>query len=599
MNPATAFATAFVDELARCGLREAVIAPGSRNAPLAMALWRQATGPALRLHVRIDERSAAFLALGLAKVSRRPVAVVCTSGTAAAHFHAAVIEADEACVPLLVLTADRPPELRGTGANQTVDQLKLYGNAVRWFCEVGVPEAREGMNAYWRSLACRAWASAAGGAGAAPGPVHLNLPLREPLVPDAADGAGEDPGEARPAATAPGGAAGWPEPLAGRPGGAPWTAIGTAPAGSTLELPWTERGVVVCGDGCTDPAALLRLAEEAGWPVLAEPSSGARAGPGALAAYPFLLDSAEFVAAHRPDVIVSAGRPGLSRGQLAYLKTAAPSGAPPRHVVVAQGPGRWADPARTATDVAPAVRLAGRGPAGTGWLASWRTADAAARAAASAILDADDAPSEPRLARDLAAAVPDGALLWAASSLPIRDLDQQMAPRPGVTVLANRGVSGIDGLVSSACGAALAHQRAGGGPAVALLGDLAFLHDLPGLFAGPEEPRPDLVLVVVNNDGGGIFSLLEQAAFPASFERVFGTPHGGALAQAAAAAGIPAVTLERASGLAGALWGDRTPAGHGLPGAAIRIVEVRTSRTAGTALRHRLRAACTAAAGAR
>ncbi|HEV8280034.1 MAG TPA: 2-succinyl-5-enolpyruvyl-6-hydroxy-3-cyclohexene-1-carboxylic-acid synthase [Streptosporangiaceae bacterium] len=599
MNPATAFATALVDELARCGLTEAVVAPGSRNAPLAMALWRQATGPAVRLHVRIDERSAAFLALGLAKVSRRPVAVVCTSGTAAAHFHAAVIEADEACVPLLVLTADRPPELRGTGANQTVDQVKLYGNAVRWFCEVGVPEAREGMNAYWRSLACRAWASAAGGAGGAPGPVHLNLPLREPLVPDAADGAGEDPGEARPAATGPGGAAGWPEPLAGRPGGAPWTAIGAAPAGSALELPWTERGVVVCGDGCTDPAALLRLAEEAGWPVLAEPSSGARAGPGALAAYPFLLDSAEFVAAHRPDVIVSAGRPGLSRGQLAYLKTAAPSGAPPRHVVVAQGPGRWADPARTATDVAPALRLAGRGPAGTGWLTSWRTADAAARAAASAILDAGDALSEPRLARDLAAGVPDGALLWAASSLPIRDLDQQMAPRPGVTVLANRGVSGIDGLVSSAYGAALAHQRVGGGPAVALLGDLAFLHDLPGLFTGPEEPRPDLVLVVVNNDGGGIFSLLEQAAFPASFERVFGTPHGGALARAAAAAGIPAVTLERASGLAGALWGDRTPGGHGLPGAGIRIVEVPTSRTAGTALRHRLRAACTAAAGTR
>jgi thiamine pyrophosphate-dependent acetolactate synthase large subunit-like protein len=175
-----------------------------------MALWRQSTGPAVRLHVRIDERSAAFLALGLAKVSRRPVAVVCTSGTAAAHFHAAVVEADEACVPLLVITADRPPELRGTGANQTVDQLKLYGSAVRWFCEVGVPEAREGMNAYWRSLACRAWASAAGGAGAAPGPVHLNLPLREPLVPDAADGAGEDPGEARSAA------AGRAAPLAGR-----------------------------------------------------------------------------------------------------------------------------------------------------------------------------------------------------------------------------------------------------------------------------------------------------------------------------------------------------------------------------------------------
>jgi 2-succinyl-5-enolpyruvyl-6-hydroxy-3-cyclohexene-1-carboxylate synthase len=352
--------------------------------------------------------------------------------------------------------------------------------------------------------------------------------------------------------------------------------------------------VVVCGDGCADPAALLRLASEAGWPVLAEPSSGARAGPGALAAYPYLLDSAEFVAGHRPDVIVSAGRPGLSRSQLAYLKAAAPSGAAPRHVVVAQGRGRWADPARTATDVAAAVRLVGApGESATrGWLASWLAADAAARAAGAAILDADDALSEPRLARDLAAALPDGGLLWAASSLPIRDLDQQMAPRAGVTVLASRGASGIDGLVSAACGAALAHQRAGGGPAAALLGDLAFLHDAPGLFTGPEEPRPDLLLVVVNNDGGGIFSLLEQAAFPGPFERVFGTPHGGALGQAAAAAGIPAVTVERAPGLADAL------AGKGLPDTGIRMVEVRASRADGAALRHRLRQACTAAAAA-
>ncbi|MBO0772560.1 MAG: 2-succinyl-5-enolpyruvyl-6-hydroxy-3-cyclohexene-1-carboxylic-acid synthase, partial [Actinobacteria bacterium] len=184
MNPATAFARTLVDELIRCGLAEAVIAPGSRSAPLALALWERASqGPArLRLHVRIDERSAAFLALGLAKASGRPAAVVCTSGTAAAHFHAAVIEADEAAVPLLVLTADRPPELRGTGANQTIDQLKLYGSAARWFCEAGVPEARPGMNGYWRSLACRAWAEAAGTAGGLPGPVHLNLPLREPLV---------------------------------------------------------------------------------------------------------------------------------------------------------------------------------------------------------------------------------------------------------------------------------------------------------------------------------------------------------------------------------------------------------------------------------
>jgi len=631
VNPSTAFATVLVDELARCGLAEAVVAPGSRNAPLAIALWEHAERSAgrLRLHVRIDERSAAFLALGLAKVSRRPVAVVCTSGTAAAHFHAAVIEADEAAVPLLVLTADRPPELRGTGANQTIDQLKLYGDAVRWFCEVGVPEARPGMNAYWRSLACRAWASASGAAGTAPGPVHLNLPLREPLVPDIAPGSAHTnlplreppvpdiapgsahtnlplseppdsdtegaggPGVGEPGAAPAGEAGGWPEPLAGRPGGEPWTVIGGTTVPPVLELPWTERGVVICGDGSADPAALLRLAGEAGWPVLAEPSSGARAGPGALAAYPYLLDSPEFVAAHAPDLIVSSGRPGLSRGQLAYLKTASPSGAAPRHVVVAQAPGRWADPARTATEVAAAVRLAGPVPSGgTGWLASWLAADEAAATAAAGILGADDTLSEPRLARDLAAALPDGALLWAASSLPIRDLDQQMAPRAGVTVLANRGASGIDGLISSACGAALAHQRAGGGPAVALLGDLAFLHDAPGLFAGPDEPRPDLVLVVVNNDGGGIFSLLEQAAFPGPFERVFGTPHRGAPAQVAAAAGLSATILDRASGLAGALRGDGQR-----PGAGIRVVEVRTSRAAGTALRGRLRAACTAAAG--
>ena len=576
MNPATAFAATLVDELARCGLAEAVLAPGSRSAPLAMALWERSGGGGLRLHVRIDERSASFLALGLAKASGRPVALVCTSGTAAAHFHAAVIEASEAGVPLLVLTADRPPELRGTGANQTIDQLKLYGDAVRWFCEAGVPEARQGMNAYWRSLACRAWAVAAGADGGFPGPVHLNLPLREPLVPDAPDPGGD--------------ARNWPESLAGRPAGEPWVRLSGNPAATgTLELPWTERGVIVAGDGCADPAALLDLAEAAGWPVLAEPSSGARAGQLSLTAYPYLLESAEFVAGHRPDVIVSAGRPGLSRPQLSFLRQAVDSAAPIRHVVIAQGQGHWADPARSATDVAPAVRLAGGSadPAESKWLASWRAADVAAQDAAAAILDRGDTLSEPRLARDLAAALPDGALLWAASSLPVRDLDQQMAPRAGLTVLASRGTSGIDGVISTAMGAALAHQRRGGGPAAALIGDLAFLHDAPGLFLGPGEPRPDLVLVAVNNDGGGIFSLLEQAEFGGPFERVFGTPHGAALTGLAAAAGLPAVTLDRAADLGAALRGK-----------GVRVVEVRTSRADGAALRRELQDACSAAAAA-
>jgi 2-succinyl-5-enolpyruvyl-6-hydroxy-3-cyclohexene-1-carboxylate synthase len=585
VNPATALASVLTDELSRCGLREVVLAPGSRSAPLALAFYEASRSAAeLRLHVRVDERSAAFLALGLAKASGRPAAVLCTSGTAAAHFHAAVIEADEAGVPLIVLTADRPPELRGTGANQSIDQVKLYGEAVRWFGETGVPEARPGMAGYWRSLACRAWALASGAAGGVPGPVHLNVALREPLVPGAADLAAGGGGE-------------WPEPLDGRPDGAPWTRFGGPPGQpGVLELPWTERGAVVCGDGSYDPAPLVELAEAAGWPLLAEPSSNARRGSAALAAYPYLLDSPEFLASRRPDVIISAGRPGLSRGQLAFLRgTAAGWPEPPaRHVVIAQGPGRWSDPARSGTDVAGAVRLLGALPrggagSGSGWLASWRAADVAARDAAALLLagggGADGALTEPRLARDVAAGLPDGALLWAASSLPVRDLDRQMAVRGGLRVLASRGASGIDGLISAAMGAALAHQAAGGGPAVALLGDLALLHDAPGLVLGPDEARPDLCLLVVNNDGGGIFSTLEQAALPGPFERVFGTPHGSDLEHLAGAFGLPYTRITTAAELPAVL------AGRGL-----RLAEVRTDRAAGAALRAALGQACTAAA---
>jgi 2-succinyl-5-enolpyruvyl-6-hydroxy-3-cyclohexene-1-carboxylate synthase len=279
--------------------------------------------------------------------------------------------------------------------------------------------------------------------------------------------------------------------------------------------------------------------------------------------------------------VVSAGRPGLSRPQSALLRGVAATGG--RHVVVAAAPGHWDDPARTATDVAAGIQLAGA-PAdpGTAWRQTWRDADRSARAAADRALDADPALTEPRLARDLTAALPDGALLWAASSMPIRDLDQHMTPRAGIRVLASRGASGIDGTTSAAIGAALAHQAAGGGPGYALIGDLALLHDSPGLFLGPAEPRPDLALIVVNNDGGGIFSTLEPAAYPDSFERVFGTPHGAGVAQLAAAAGLPYQRLTQAGELPGAL------AGTGL-----RVIEVRTSREAGAALRARLHQAAT------
>jgi 2-succinyl-5-enolpyruvyl-6-hydroxy-3-cyclohexene-1-carboxylate synthase len=569
VNPSTAFGAVFADELARCGLREAVVAPGSRSTPMVMALHELARAGRVRLHVRVDERSASFTALGLAKASRRPVAVLCTSGTAAANFHPAVIEADESGVPLLVLTADRPPELRGTGASQTIDQVKLYGAAVRWYAEPGVPESRAGMAGYWRSLACRAWAHAAGGAGTFPGPVHVNLPFRDPLVPD-------ESGD-------------WPEPLDGRPDGGPWTRIaGAAMAAEPLELPWTERGLVVCGDGDYDAPALVGLAARAGWPVLAEPSSGARRGRGALAGYQYLLASDAFMAAHRPDVIVSAGRPGLSRPQSALLGLAR-SGQPVRHVVIAQGPGRWADPQRAATDVAPGIRLTGAPGAGAGrWLREWRRADAAAVRAADAVLDREESLTEPAIARELLASLPDEALLWCGNSLSVRDIDLVMPPREDVRVLASRGASGIDGTTSTAAGAALAHAAARpGAQAFALTGDLAFLHDAAGLAIGPGEPRPDLCLVVVNNDGGGIFAAMEPAAFPEVFERMFGTPHGASLEHLAAAFGVPYTLVARPGELAKAVSGT-----------GLRVVEARTDRAANADLRARMHAAAARGAAA-
>ncbi|MFC4564244.1 2-succinyl-5-enolpyruvyl-6-hydroxy-3-cyclohexene-1-carboxylic-acid synthase [Nocardiopsis mangrovi] len=547
MNPSTALARVLVDELARCGLAEAVIAPGSRSTPLALALVAH---PRIRSHVRIDERSASFLALGLARASRRAVALVCTSGTAAANFHPAVLEAEQSGVPLLVLTADRPPELRGTGANQTVDQIELFGTAVRMFTEVGVADPVPGMVAYWRSLACRAWAATG---PQRPGPVHLNLAFRDPLVPD--EGAAAERA--------------WPEPLEGRAGGRPWIAVpGRCPEPEPLSLPPVERGVIVCGDGDYDPVPYLALSLRTGWPLLAEPTSNARRAD-AISTYRQLLAVPEFVDRHEPDLVVSVGRPGLSRQMSAYLRRAR------RHVVVAD-PLSFADPVRTATEVVPAVAAHPDAVPDTAWSRSWQRAEAAARTAVDALLDGEEALSEPRLARDLAGHLANGSLLFAGSSMPIRDLDAAMSARCGARIIGNRGVSGIDGTVSTAIGAALAHQSDGGGSAYALIGDLAMLHDQNGLVIGPGEPRPDLVLVVVNNDGGGIFSGLEQAGHP-DFERVFGTPHGVSMERVAAVADLPYTRLEWATDLPKAVLGE-----------GLRIVEVCTGRPASAQLRRAL-----------
>jgi 2-succinyl-5-enolpyruvyl-6-hydroxy-3-cyclohexene-1-carboxylate synthase len=336
-----------------------------------------------------------------------------------------------------------------------------------------------------------------------------------------------------------------------------------------LHVPATRRGVLVVGDGAVNVKRYVAAASMAGWPVLAEPNGNARYGDHALSAHHFLLSVPEFVERHRPEVVVTLGKPGLSRPLLSYLRRAE------EHVVVTPSLSRWPDPVRSATQVAQEAEI----PVVSGddaWLKGWRTADLVARRAVDAVLDESGELSEPRLARDLVSAMPGGSLLLAAASMPIRDLDQTMHPRRGIRILASRGASGIDGLVSTAIGAALTH----GNRAYALLGDLAFLHDQNGLIIGPQDRRPDLALVVINNSGGGIFSLLPQSAFPEPFERVFGTPHEVDIASVAAAHRLPYTRLEAMDGLA------KVMAGEGL-----RIVEARTDRAANAALHAQMREA--------
>jgi 2-succinyl-5-enolpyruvyl-6-hydroxy-3-cyclohexene-1-carboxylate synthase len=530
------FALTLVDELARAGVTDACLAPGSRSAPLALAL---AEHPGIRVHVHLDERSAAFFALGAAKRSGRPVVVVCTSGTAAANLHPAVLEADHARTPLLVLTADRPPELRGTGANQATDQLKLYGPAVRWFCEVGVPGDDPAAGRYWRSLASRAWAEATGPPA---GPVHLNLAFAEPLVPlDPAPGPGSR-------------LAG--EPAEGRPGGAPWTA---APAGVRAVAPEdvaalaeavraSPRGLLVAGWGAgLDPAAADAFAAASGWPVLADPLSGARRGPAAISTYDGLLRAPRFAAGHRPELVVRVGGAPTSKALTAWLDPSVPQ-------VLVDPAGGWLDPGRSASLrltadpsallAAVAARPGDPAPAPR-WLEDWLAADRLAREAIDGLLEEWTEPFEGRVARDLVAWMPDGGTLVVGSSMPVRDVDAFAQPRDGLRLVANRGLSGIDGFVATALGVAAAGEE----PVAALCGDLTLLHDASSLLGAAGRPR-GVVLVVCDNDGGGIFSFLPQARLPAElFEPLFGTPHGLDLAALAAAARVPARVVEKAADL--------------------------------------------------
>lgn len=497
MNPSTAAARALVDELVRVGVTQVVLAPGSRSAPLAFAVAAAATAGRLRLHVRIDERVAAFTALGLARAAG-PTAVVTTSGTAVANLHPAVLEAHHSGIPLVVLSADRPHELRGTGASQTTDQVRLFGPAVRLFADVPAPYGRDGETADLAYLVGRAVAAARGARSAYPGPVHLNLSYREPLVPDD-DAAGDADPEVRDDGRA---------------------AVVVEPASREPEpalLDHVQETVVVAGDGAGPAAAAFAAAGS--YPLLAEPSSGARFGPNALSAYRLVLG--RLGAEVRRAVVF--GRPTLSRPisrLLAAEKTEV--------VVVDPSGASWTDPGSKARRVVAAVTLdATAGPVtAAGWLTRWQVADEGASAEIVDVLE-----TAPLTGLDVASGVWEsvghGDVLVVGSSNPIRDLDL-VARGPASEddlplVVANRGLAGIDGTLSTATGLALATGR----PTTALVGDLTFLHDAGGLLLGPDEEVPDLRVVVVNDGGGAIFATLEPGhpRHDAVFERVFGTPH--------------------------------------------------------------------------
>ena len=549
---ALACVTALLDELVRGGVAHVCMTPGSRSTPIALAAARH---PGIRLHVHVDERSSAYFGLGIAASSGAPVAMFCTSGTAAANHLPAVVEASMSRVPIIVLTADRPPELHGVGANQTIDQQHLFGGFVRWFCDTGVPVAGSAARVHWAAAGARAIARAV---GSPPGPVHLNLPFREPLLPtaDAVDGAA-------PALADPG-----LDPIL------PPSADRTA--AFAREVSTGHRVAVVAGRLRRPPAGLVDLCAERGWPLLAEPVSGVRVASGALAAGALLAADAGFRDRHRADLILQFGAAATSRGVQELIRAA------DRLLIV--DPDRLvADPDRRATltleadpaDAVAALRAVRSSLPATspGWLDGWRDADRAARDAVDGLLDSWDEPFEGRVARDVAAALPEGGVLFAGSSMPIRDLDQYMAPRDGIRVLANRGASGIDGTVSSTFGIA-----AVSGPTFALLGDLAVLHDAAGLLWGAR--RCDgAVLVVVDNDGGGIFSLLPQAALPRDqFELLFGTPHGLDLEALARAAGAGVRTVDHARVLMPAIREARSAGG-------VQMVRVRINRQRSADLR--------------
>ena len=533
-NPAYLYAVAFVDELQRAGLRNVVICPGSRSTPLAMAFAAQS---AIRTWVHVDERSAAFFGLGMAKQSRQPVALLCTSGTAAANFLPALVEATLSHVPLLALTADRPHELRDNGAPQSIDQNRLYGSYAKWFVEVALPEATDAAFRYIRTIADRAVAAAQ----AIPvGPVHLNFPFREPLTPGPIPEQPLPPIEQRDLIA-------WQ----GRTGNVPYTGVRDVPLsvpendtiGNVLSLiRGAQQGLIIVGpiDDPTLTEPLLELAQHLGYPVLADPLSQMRCGVNnrsmVLTSYDAFLRSDSFVESAQPELIIRFGAMPTSKPLLLYLKHYANS-----PLVVIDGNGGWEEPTQLASQLIHAnptalcqdlihtlkqrhiTEVESKGTS-QAWLSLWQNTDTITQQALQNTIYDFKEIFEGGVFSELTHLLQDGTILYVGNSMPVRDLDTFFgASKQHIRIMGNRGANGIDGVISSALGAsAIAEQHE---QVVLVLGDLSFFHDLNGLLAARLH-RLNMTIILINNDGGGIFSFLPQASYPEHFEQLFGTPTG-------------------------------------------------------------------------
>jgi 2-succinyl-5-enolpyruvyl-6-hydroxy-3-cyclohexene-1-carboxylate synthase len=501
----TAYTAAFVDELAQNQILHAVVSPGSRSTPLALML---ADHPDIKVHINVDERSAGFFALGLAKALKKPVVLLCTSGTAAANYYPAIVEANNSRVPLVVLTADRPPELRDVGAPQTIDQLHLYGNRVKWFVEMAIPENSKEMVRYARTVCARAIATAACEPS---GPVHLNFPLRDPLVPDLANAKLYRQAEATVAIE--GGVLSLSESqlrmIAGK--------LNTA-----------KKGIIICGDLKNDRMkdAITSLAEKIGFPILADPLSQLRSGQHSfdkiMDCYDTLLRDEKAVSALTPDMILRFGAMPVSKSLLLFLKKQKQA----EHFVVDGGAG-WREPAGLASqmvycdeerfckELSPLLSVNGD----PSWSDLWKKVNDATKHALTSI-DEETELNEAKLFLQLNDWMPNHSNLFVGNSMPIRDLDTFFFNNDkDITIYANRGANGIDGIVSTALGVSTVKENT-----VLVIGDLSFFHDMNGMLAGKLQ-KQNMTILLINNDGGGIFSFLPQSSEKEHFELLFGTPH--------------------------------------------------------------------------